>query len=153
MRLMGLDYGSKTVGVALSDELLITAQPWETIWRERESKIRHTLTRIEELAVQYDVRLIVLGLPLNMNDTAGELAQKAEAFGDRIQRRTGLPVVMSDERLTTVEADEMLEEMGVHPENRKQYIDQVAASIILREYMDNHQEEISSITGEKEVSN
>lgn len=145
MRIMGLDYGSKTVGVALSDELLLTAQPWETILRDRESKIRHTLARIEELAVQYDVRLIVVGLPLNMDDTEGELARKAEAFADRIRRRTSLPVVLSDERLTTVEADEMLERMGIRPEMRKQYIDQVAASIILREYMENHTEEIQAI--------
>lgn len=143
---MGLDYGSKTVGVALSDELLMTAQPKETIWRDRESKIRQTLQRIEELIAEFDVRLIVIGLPLNMNDTVGERAEAALAFKDRIERRTSLPVVMSDERLTTVAADEMLEQMEIPASERKTYMDQVAASIILQEYMENHRDDITQIT-------
>ena len=114
MRVMGLDYGSKTVGVALSDELLMTAQPKETIWRDREGKIRKTLVRIEELILEYDVRLIVLGLPLNMDDSIGERAEAALDFKERLERRTSVPVVMSDERLTTVEADEMLSRMENH---------------------------------------
>lgn len=149
MRVMGLDYGSKTVGVALSDELLMTAQPKETIWRDREGKIRRTLARIEELIVENDVRLIVLGLPLNMNDSVGERAEAALAFKDRLERRTSLPVVMSDERLTTVEADEILTKMQIPPQHRKQYLDQVAASVILQEYMENHRKELVQI-GRKE---
>lgn len=146
---MGLDYGSKTVGVAISDDLLLTAQPKETIWRDRESKIRHTLARIEELVDEYQVGLIVIGLPLNMDDSVGERAEAALAFRDRVERRTSLPVVMSDERLTTVEADEMLQEMRIPPEERKQCIDQIAASLILEEYMENHRPELEGL---KEVS-
>ena len=148
MRVMGLDYGSKTVGVALSDELLLTAQPKETIWRDREGKIRKTLVRIEELVAEYDVRLIVVGLPLNMNDTVGERAEAALAFRDRVERRTSVPTVMSDERLTTVEADEMLDKMGIPREDHKKYNDQVAANIILQEYMENHRKEMEKLLEE-----
>lgn len=150
MRVMGLDYGSKTVGVAVSDELLMTAQPTETIWRERESKIRHTLVRIEELVTAFHVGLIVVGLPLNMDESVGERAEAALAFREKLERRTSLPVVMSDERLTTVEADEMLERMNVRPENRKQYIDQIAASLILEEYMKSHPDEMEKLRIQKE---
>ena len=104
MRIMGLDFGSKTCGVALSDELLMTAQPVEIIRRDRESKIRKTLSRIEELCESNQVGYIVLGLPLNMDDSAGVRAENTMAFREQLERRTGLPVVMSDERLTTVEA-------------------------------------------------
>ena len=142
MRIMGLDYGAKTVGVALSDELLMTVQPKETITRDRENKLRRTLARIEELAAQYDVGLIVVGLPLNMNDSEGERAQAARAFGEQVSRRTALPVVMYDERLTTVEADEALQRMEIPREHRKQYIDQIAAGVILRDYMDNCREDM-----------
>ena len=145
MRVMGLDYGSKTVGVALSDELLMTAQPKETIWRDREGKIRKTLVRIEELILEYDVRLIVLGLPLNMDDSALD-------FKERLERRTSVPVVMSDERLTTVEADEMLSRMEIPPQHRKQYLDQIAASVILQEYMENHRKELVQIGGKEEYN-
>ena len=137
MRIMALDYGAKTVGVALSDELLLTAQPKETITRDRESKLRRTLVRIEELVTEYDVGQIIVGLPLNMDGSEGERAERARAFGDQVSRRTALPVVMYDERLTTVEADEMLRRMEIPPEHRKQYIDQIAASVILQDYMEN----------------
>lgn len=143
MRIMGLDYGAKTVGVALSDELLITAQPKETITREREGKIRKTLVRIEELVQEYGVGLIVVGLPLNMDGSEGERAQKARDFGEQVSRRTALPVVMYDERLTTVEADAMLQEMEIPRSGRKQVIDQIAASVILQDYMENHKKEIA----------
>ena len=138
MRIMALDYGAKTVGVALSDELLLTAQPKETITRDRESKIRRTLVRIEEIVSEYDVGRIVVGLPLNMDGSEGERAKRARAFGEQVSRRTALPVVMYDERLTTVEADEMLRRMEIPPEQRKNYIDQIAASVILQDYMENH---------------
>ena len=149
MRLMGLDYGAKTVGVALSDELLISAQPKETIFRERETKLRRTLARLEELIVEYDVGLIILGLPLNMDDTEGERAQAALQFKEMLERRTSLPVIMSDERLTTVEADGMLEEMGIPRQERKKYMDQLAAAVILREYMENNRRELENFGREK----
>lgn len=144
MRIMGLDYGAKTVGVALSDELLLTAQPKEIIRRDREGMIRKTLQRIEELIAANDVKVIILGLPLNMDDSAGERAMAAEDFGDKIRRRTGIPVILSDERLTTVESDEIMDRMEIRPENRKQYVDMIAANVILSEYMENHATELAS---------
>ena len=136
MRIMGLDYGSKTVGVAMSDPLGITAQAVETIWRKDENKLRKTCARIEELISEYEVERIVLGLPKHMNNDLGERAQKALAFGEMVKRRTGLEVVMWDERLTTVEAERTLIENNVRRENRKQYIDKIAAVFILQVYLD-----------------
>ena len=136
MKIMGLDFGSKTVGVAISDALLITAQGVEIIRRKEENKLRQTLARIEELIEQNDVREIVLGYPKNMNDTLGDRVIKTEEFKEKLERRTGLPVVLWDERLTTVEADRTLMEAGVRRENRKQYLDGLAAVFILQGYLD-----------------
>ena len=136
MRIMGLDYGSKTVGVAMSDPLGITEQAVETIWRKDENKLRKTCARIEELISEYEVERIVLGLPKHMNNDLGERAEKALAFGEMVKRRTGLEVVMWDERLTTVEAERTLIENNVRRENRKQYIDKIAAVFILQGYLD-----------------
>lgn len=137
MRIMGLDLGSKTVGVAISDPLLITAQPVETIVRKDENKLRKTFARIEELIVEYEVEKIVLGYPKNMNDTIGPRAMLSEEFRESLMRRTGLEVVLWDERLTTVAAEEVLIESNVRRENRKKYVDQIAAVFILQEYLDN----------------
>ena len=136
MRLMGLDYGSKTVGVAVSDPLGLTAQGVETVWRKQENKLRQTLARIEELISEYQVERIVLGYPKNMNNTIGERAQKSLEFKEMLERRTGLEVIMWDERLTTVEANRTLMEASVRRENRKQYLDQLAAVFILQGYLD-----------------
>lgn len=136
MRIMGLDYGSKTVGVAVSDLLGMTAQPVETITRKEENKLRKTCARIEELIREYEVTKIVLGLPKHMNDDIGDRAKKAIAFGEMLNRRTGLEIVMWDERLTTVEAEQTLIECNVRREDRKKYIDQIAAVFILQGYMD-----------------
>lgn len=136
MRLMGLDYGTKTVGVAVSDPLGLTAQAIETIDRKEENKLRKTCARIEELIARYEVGTIVLGFPKHMNNDIGERAQKALEFKDMLQRRTGLEVVMWDERLTTVEAERTLIESGVRRENRKKHIDQIAAVFILQGYLD-----------------
>ena len=136
MRLMGLDYGSKTVGVAVSDPLGLTAQGVETVWRKQENKLRQTMARIEELISEYQVERIVLGYPKNMNNTIGERAQKSLEFKEMLERRTGLEVIMWDERLTTVEANRTLMEASVRRENRKQYLDQVAAVFILQGYLD-----------------
>ena len=137
MRIMGLDYGSKTVGVAISDELLLTAQGREIIRRKEENKLRRTLARIEELIVEYGVTKIVLGLPLNMDQTPSERSQLCLEFKDKRERRTGIPVVMWDERLTTVEADEIMDEAGIKGRDRKEYVDMIAAQIILQDYLDN----------------
>ena len=136
MRILGLDYGSKTVGVAVSDPLGLTAQKVETIWRKQENKLRRTLARIEELIAEYEVEKIVLGFPKNMNNTVGERAEKALEFGEMLKKRTGLEVIMWDERLTTVEADRTLIEAGVRREHRKQYLDGIAAVFILQGYLD-----------------
>lgn len=119
MRIMGLDFGSKTVGVAISDPLLITAQGIEIIRRNEENKLRRTLARIEELIEEYEVDEIVLGFPKNMNDTLGERAGLSLEFKEKLERRTGLPVTMWDERLTTVAADKAMIEAGIRRERRK----------------------------------
>ena len=136
MRILGLDYGSKTVGVAISDPLGFTAQGVETIWRKQENKLRQTLARIEAITEEYQVTEIVLGYPKNMNNTVGERAEKSLEFKEMLERRTGLPVIMWDGRLTTMAADRTLEETGVHKENRKEFLDQVAAVFILQGYLD-----------------
>lgn len=136
MRIMGLDYGSKTVGVAVSDPLGLTAQGIEIVRRKSETKLRQTLARIEEIAKEYSVEKIVLGFPKHMNNDIGERAEKSLEFKEMLERRTGLPVVMWDERLTTVEADRTMMETGIRRENRKEYVDMIAAVFILQGYLD-----------------
>ncbi len=136
MRIMGLDFGSKTVGVAISDALLITAQGIEIIRRKEENKLRQTLARIEELIVEYEVEEIVLGMPKNMNATEGERVALTMEFKEKLERRTGLPVHMWDERLTTVAADKTMMEAGIRREKRRDYVDMIAAALILQGYLD-----------------
>jgi putative Holliday junction resolvase len=136
MRILGLDYGSKTVGVAVSDDLLLTAQGVEIIRRKAPSKLRQTLARIEELAAQYGAARIVLGYPKNMNNTEGERCEQTKEFQEMLERRTGLEVVLWDERLTTVAADNSMMEMGIRREHRKEYVDEIAAILILQGYLD-----------------
>lgn len=133
---MGLDFGSKTVGVAVSDELLLTAQGLEIVRRKSEDKLRQTCARIEELIEEYQVDKIVLGLPKNMNNSEGERVEKTKAFKEMISRRTGLEVVLWDERLTTVAADQTMMEAGIRREHRKEYVDKIAAVFILQGYLD-----------------
>lgn len=135
-RIMGLDFGSKTVGVALSDPLFITAQGREIIRREKPDKLRRTLARIEEIIKEEDVDRIVLGLPKNMNGTEGERVEVTMKFKEDLERRTGLEVIMWDERLTTVAADRYMMEAGIRREERKQYVDEIAAVFILQGYLD-----------------
>ena len=136
MRILGLDYGTKTVGVALSDPLGLTAQALETIERREENKLRRTCARIEELIREYSVEKIVLGFPKHMNNDVGERAQRSLEFRDMLVRRTGLEVIMWDERLTTVAAERTLVESSIRRENRKKYIDKIAAVFILQGYLD-----------------
>ena len=136
MRIMGLDYGSKTIGVAVSDPLGLTAQGVEIIRREEENKLRKSLRRVVELVKEYEVEEIVLGFPKNMNNTIGERAEKSLQLKETLERRLGLPVVMWDERLTTVEANRTLMETGVRRENRGKYVDMIAAVFILQGYLD-----------------
>lgn len=146
MRVMGLDYGSKTVGVAISDPLGITAQGIETIERKEENKLRKTLARIEELVKEYEVEKIVLGFPKNMNNTIGERAEKSLELKAMLERRISIPVIMWDERLTTVEAERTLIESNVRRENRKKYVDKIAAVFILQGYLD------SLVIGQGEIT-
>ncbi len=141
MRIMGLDFGSRTVGVAISDSLLLTAQGVEIIRRKEENKLRQTLARIEELIVANEVEEIVLGLPKNMNDTEGARVELTKEFKDKLERRTGLPVSFWDERLTTVAADKAMMEAGIRRENRKDYVDMIAATLILQGYLDRRNNE------------
>ena len=136
MRIMGLDYGDKTVGVAISDELLITAQPLLTIERERWNKLRKTYQQLEKIIEESEVEKIVLGRPLNMNATEGERVERTNAFAEELSRRSGLEIIWIDERLTTAQADRILKETGVAISGRKEYIDKMAAAIILQTYLD-----------------
>ena len=136
MRVMGLDYGSKTIGVAISDPLGLTAQGIEIIRREEENKLRKSLRRIEELIKEYQVEEIVLGFPKNMNNTIGERAEKSLQLKETLERRCKLPVIMWDERLQTVQANRTLMESKVRRENRSKYVDMIAAVFILQGYLD-----------------
>ena len=136
MRILGLDYGTKTVGVALSDALGLTAQPVETIERKEENKLRKTLARIEEIAAAEDVSEIVLGYPKHMNNSEGSRCEATMAFKEMLERRTGLPVILWDERMSTVFAERTLMEGGVRREHIKAYVDKLAAVYILQGYLD-----------------
>lgn len=131
-----MDFGAKTVGVAISDPLFITAQGIEIIRRKDENKLRQTLARIEALIEEYQVGEIVLGLPKNMNDTLGPRVEVTLDFKEKLERRTGLTVHTWDERLTTVAADKAMMEAGIRRENRKEYVDQIAAVLILQGFLD-----------------
>lgn len=136
MRIMGLDFGSRTVGVAVSDSLLLTAQGVEIIRRKEENKLRQTLARIEELILEYEVEEIVLGQPKHMNADEGVRVELTNEFKEKLERRTGLPVTFWDERLTTVAADRTMMEAGIRREKRKEYVDMLAAVFILQGYLD-----------------
>ena len=136
MRILGLDFGSKTVGVAVSDELLLTAQGLEIVRRQSPNKLRQTLARIEQIITEYQVERIVLGFPKNMNNSEGERCEKTKEFKEMLERRTGLEVVLWDERLTTVSADKHMMQSGIRREDRKKYVDEIAAVFILQGYLD-----------------
>lgn len=136
MRIMGLDVGAMTVGVAISDELLCTAQGIEVIRRKQENKLRQTYARIEQLISEYDVGLVVIGYPKNMNNTIGERAEKSENFAEDVRRRTGLETILWDERLTTVSAHRVLDMAEVGLKRKMEVVDKVAATVILQSYLD-----------------
>ena len=143
MRYLGLDYGSRTVGCAITDELGITVQNLETIQRKEEKKLRQTLARIKEIVETYSVGTIVLGLPLKMNDEAGERAERTLAFKALLEKRVDVPIYLINEQLTTVEAEAVLEESGIPKKDRKKYIDQVAANIILTDFLKNEDKKLT----------
>lgn len=138
MRIMGLDVGSKTVGVAVSDPFGWTAQGLEIV-RIDEAAEEFGYARVIELAKQYEVELFVLGLPKNMNNTIGPRAEASLAYGEALNAQTGIKVVYQDERLTTVQAEKMLvNEANTSRAKRKKVIDKLAAVIILQNYLDGH---------------
>ena len=119
----------------MTDPLGLTAQGVEIIRRQKENHLRKTYQRIKELCEQYDVEKIVLGLPLNMDDTMGDRAEKTLEFKNELERRLSVPVLLVDERLTTVEAIEIMDDAGIKVSEREKYVDMIAATIILQDYM------------------
>lgn len=132
-RIMGLDVGDKTIGVALSDPLFVTAQPFETI---RRTKAKADINRLEEIVKEKEVEQIVVGLPKNMNNTMGPQSMKVISFVDLLKKRIDIEIVYEDERLTTVQSESVLIDMNVRRENRKKQIDNIAASFILQSFLD-----------------
>lgn len=136
MRIMGLDYGTKTIGVAISDGLGWTAQGIETITRRQESDLKPSIARLIELCEAYDVHKIIVGLPKNMDNTEGERVRSTEYFVGRLSQGTEIPIEYVDERLSTISADRILEEGEVRRDKRKEHIDKIAACFILQSYLD-----------------
>ncbi|MDD7463918.1 MAG: Holliday junction resolvase RuvX [Anaerococcus sp.] len=132
-RIMGLDVGDKTIGVALSDPLFISAQPLETIKRTKASK---DIDRLVEIINDYEVSTIVVGLPKNMNNSIGPQSMKVMSFVDLIKKRIDNEIIYQDERMTTLQSERVLIDMNVRRENRKKYIDKIAAAFILQTYLD-----------------
>lgn len=133
-RLLGLDYGDKTVGVAISDELGITAQGLTIIRREKASKLRQTLAGIVEIINEKAVSTVVIGLPVQMDGTEGDRCEKTRAFADALAKRVDVPIEFMDERLTTVISDKAMNATG--QSDHKKYVDEIAAMLILQTYMD-----------------
>lgn len=138
MRLLGLDFGSKTVGVAVSDALGLTATGVEIIHRKSPNKLRQTLARVEELIEEYDIDKIILGYPVMLDGSEGERVEKTKEFAAMLERRTGKEIIFQDERLTTVEAYEIMDLMNIKKEDRHNYVDMVAAKVILEDYLNHH---------------
>ncbi|MCM3765385.1 MULTISPECIES: Holliday junction resolvase RuvX [Bacillaceae] len=135
MRIMGLDVGSKTVGVALSDELGWTAQGLKTL-KINEDKQEFGFEEIGQLIEEYQVSTVVIGLPKNMNGTIGPRGEASKRFADEVEQRFNVPTVLWDERLTTMAAERVLLEADVSRKKRKKVIDKMAASMILQGYLD-----------------
>lgn len=131
-----MDFGSKTIGVAVSDPFGWTAQGLEIIRREDENNLKKSIARIQEICKEYSVETIVLGYPKNMNNTLGERVEKTEAFKKRLEREIKLPVELWDERLSTVAAERSLLEADISRAKRKKVIDKQAAVFILQGYLD-----------------
>ena len=135
---MGLDLGDKTIGVALSDPFFITAQAYLTIKRKKTSL---DIEKLLEIVEEKDVNLIVIGLPKNMNNTLGPQAMKVISFVDLLKKEIDIDIEYQDERMTTIQSDKVLTDMSVRRENKKKYIDKIAASFILQTYLDGRSNE------------
>ena len=152
MRILGLDYGSKTVGVAISDPFGWTAQGLEIIRRKEENKLRKTYARIEEIIKEYGVTEIILGYPIMLSGDEGVRVEFCKVFKENLERRTGLPVTFRDERLTTVEAYEIMTEAGIPKKDWGLYVDRIAAQLILQGYLDELADEKHSREIRRELS-
>ena len=135
MRVMAIDYGTKAIGVAISDELQLTVRPLTTIRREKQNQM-HAVERVCELAREHEIGVLVVGLPLNMNGTRGDAAEKVENFVADLRPHLSIPIILIDERLTSYEADQILREMGIGQKERKAKSDEYAAVLILQDYLD-----------------
>lgn len=135
MRMMGIDYGDARIGLALSDELGLTAQGYKVL-ANRSTRFEDTCRELAEIAAKESVSLFVIGLPRNMNGTYGERAERTRAFGDELARVSGIPVEWVDERLTTVSVERMLIEGNVSRQKRKKVVDKLAAVLILQTYLE-----------------
>ncbi len=143
MRVMGLDVGDKTIGVAVSDELGISAQPVTVI--QRTGSVKKEIAELRALMEKYGVQCVVVGMPIMMAGTVGVQAQKVEAFVDELRKRVGTPVVTWDERLTTAEVERVLIEAGQRRAGRKDIIDKLAATVILQSYLDRRRAESGEV--------
>ncbi len=138
-RILALDYGTRRIGLAISDELGLTAQGLETLER---TNIREDLARLAALVRDKSVRLILMGDPVRLSGRAGSHAEQVRRFARRLERRTGLPVRFWDERLTTVEANRLLREAGVGARERRQAVDRLSAVLLLESYLDRREWEV-----------
>jgi len=136
LRIMGIDFGDRKIGIAVSDLLGWTAQGVETIVRQ--PGLEKDLNKIKAIAKKYEVEKIVVGLPRNMNGSTGPQGEKALAFAEKVRRHLKLPVETWDERLTTAAAERLLISADVRRAKRRQVIDKMAAAIILQGYLDAH---------------
>lgn len=138
-RIMGLDVGDKTIGVAISDLLELTAQGLTTI--RRESKVKD-YNALKEIIDEYNIKKVVIGLPKNMNNTLGPQGEKTIKFGEKLKNKYNVEIIYEDERLTTISAERMLISVDVRREKRKKVIDKVAATYILQLYLDKNRREL-----------
>lgn len=136
MRVMGLDYGTKTIGIAISDPLGLIAQAIETVTRNQESDLKPSMARINELITEYSIEKVIVGLPKNMNNSEGERVSSTKYFVGRLSGVVEIPIEYVDERLSTIAADRVLEEGQVRKAQRKEHIDKIAAAFILQTYLD-----------------
>lgn len=132
-RIMGLDVGDRTIGVAISDPLLLTAQGFKTIKRESNKK---DMAEIEDIIKKYNITKIIVGFPKNMNNTVGPQGEKVLNFVDKLKKKFNIEIILEDERLTTMAAERTLIEGDISRKNRKKVIDKVAATYILQTYLD-----------------
>ncbi len=138
MRLIALDYGDKTVGIAMTDLSGKISQPFDTIFRNNPIDVKETIDKICEIVYKYEVEKVIIGMPYNMDGSEGERAEKTKWFKKKLSKKLDKEIIFYDERLSTFEASNILEKGNIKKENRKKYLDKIAASIILQSYLDNN---------------